>query len=69
MFICIYWSSRLSFSKYLRQGMSNKAENWHAILLEQYFSTYRFLDVCRWVFKSNYASVRERKVIFLVIKV
>ena len=33
-------------NKQLCQGVSYKAENWHASSHEQYFSKYRFLDIC-----------------------
>ena len=44
-------SSIVRFSKYLRQGVPYKAENWHALSHEQYFSKHRFLDICRCTFK------------------
>ena len=40
-------SSMVGFSKKFRQGVPCKAESWNALLHEQYFSKYRFLDVCR----------------------
>ena len=43
-------SSIVRFSKSLRQGVPYKAENWHALSHEQYFSKHRFLDICRCAF-------------------
>ena len=33
--------------------MSCEAENWDALLHEQYVSTHRVLDICSWVFKKD----------------
>ena len=38
--------------------MHKKAENWHALLHEQYFSECGFLDICRCVFKENATSYK-----------
>ena len=34
--------------------MPYKAENWHALSDEKYFSTQCFLDVFPWFFNENY---------------
>ena len=47
-------SSIARFSKQLRQGVLYKAENWHALSHEQYFSKHRFLDICRCAFNFFY---------------
>ena len=46
----IYLSSFVEFSKLFRQDMPCKAENWHAVSHDQYFSTYHYLDICPWIF-------------------
>ena len=38
-------TSLVRFSKSLRQGVPYKAEKWHALSHEQYFSKHRFLDI------------------------
>ena len=54
----IYLPQIVNFSKYLFQNMHKKAENWHALLHEQYFSECGFLDICRCVFKENATSYK-----------
>ena len=44
--------SNVTFSKYFHKGSPYKAENWHALSLEQYFSKC-FLDIYQCVFKVN----------------
>ena len=41
--------------------MSHKAENWHALLHEQYLSTHRFLDFFFFFFEyyANVSTQRE----------
>ena len=39
------------FPKYLRHSVPFKAESWHALSHEQYFSKQCFLDICRCAFK------------------
>ena len=43
--------SIVSFSNYLHQGVPYKAENWHALSHEKYFSKHSFLDICRCALK------------------
>ena len=45
-------SSIFRFPKYPHLGVLYKAENWHALSLEQYFSKYHFLDICQCTFKN-----------------
>ena len=44
--------SIVGFSRCLCQGVPCKAENWHALFHEQYFSKHLFLDICRCAFKK-----------------
>ena len=45
-------TSLVRFSKSLRQGVPYKAEKWHALSHEQYFSKHRFLDIWQCAFKE-----------------
>ena len=49
----IYLSLIDSFSKLLCQNIPCKAENWHSLSHEQYFSKHHFLDICRDAFKIS----------------
>ena len=42
----LHLSSNVSFSQKLRQKVPYKAENWNALLHDQYFSEHCFLDIC-----------------------
>ena len=44
-------SSISRFSKKLHQGKLYKAEKWHVLSHEKYFSTHHFLDICQRTFK------------------
>ena len=43
------------FSKQLHQGVLYKAETWHALSQEQYFSKHHFLDICQCAFNLELA--------------
>ena len=47
------------FFQKLGQCMSHKAENWHALLHEQYLSTHRFLDFFFFEYYANVSTQRE----------
>ena len=46
-----YLSSTVSLSKYLRQGVPYKVENWHALTQEQFFSKHLLWNICQCAFK------------------
>ena len=48
-------SSISRFSKQLHQGVLYKAENWHALSHQQYFSKHHFLDICQCAFNLELA--------------
>ena len=49
-FVYLYLSSIAGFFKQLRQDTPYKAENWHDLSHQRYFSMHYFLDICLWVF-------------------
>ena len=54
-------SPNLTFCKYAHQVVIYKAENWHALLHEQYFSKHYFLDICQCVF-NYFVFIRSRRI-------
>ena len=48
LFVCY-----VSFFQITLLGCAFKAENWHALSHEQYFSKHRFLDICQCAFKDT----------------
>ena len=52
-FLYIYiFAVSCQFFKQLLEDITYKAKNWHALSHEQYFSTHRSSDICRYVFKT-----------------
>lgn len=44
--------------------MPSKAQNWHDLSHEQYFSKYRFLDICRCAYNKQAKQIEWMKSVF-----